>query len=133
MSHRSPFPFQLEASEHLLAGRSVILRAPTGSGKTRAALMPYLHARRHPSADIFPRKCIYSVPLRVLADQFEASLNEQMNEIGYGDWLDVSVQTGARQDDPKLEGDVIFTTIDQTLSNFLTIPYALSLGQGNIN
>jgi CRISPR-associated endonuclease/helicase Cas3 len=45
----------------------------------------------------------------------------------------VTIQTGERPEDPKLEGSLIFTTIDQTLSNFLNIPYALSLGQGNLN
>ncbi|MDD5402900.1 MAG: hypothetical protein PHU52_06590, partial [Dehalococcoidales bacterium] len=47
--------------------------------------------------------------------------------------LDVRQQTGEQQDDPKLEGDITFATIDQVLSSFLNIPYSLSLRQGNIN
>jgi CRISPR-associated endonuclease/helicase Cas3 len=47
--------------------------------------------------------------------------------------MDVTVQTGSRPEDRKLEGNLIFTTVDQTLSNFLNIPYALSLSQGNVN
>ena len=35
-------PFQKKVWEHLHAGRSVILQAPTGAGKTRAALDPFL-------------------------------------------------------------------------------------------
>jgi CRISPR-associated endonuclease/helicase Cas3 len=44
-----------------------------------------------------------------------------------------AVQTGARPEDRRLEADLIFTTIDQTLSNFLCIPYALSNRQANLN
>jgi Lhr-like helicase len=40
-----PHPFQLEVASYLLAGRSVILKAPSSAGKTIAALLPYLAAR----------------------------------------------------------------------------------------
>ena len=36
--------YQTEPAVHLLNGRNVILQAPTGSGKTKAALFPYLLA-----------------------------------------------------------------------------------------
>ncbi|MBI1878236.1 MAG: CRISPR-associated helicase Cas3' [Chloroflexi bacterium] len=45
----------------------------------------------------------------------------------------MTIQTGDQPGDPQLEGDLIFTTIDQTLSNFLCIPYALGNGRANIN
>lgn len=125
------YPFQ-ESVYHLLTnGRSVILQAPTGAGKTRAALYPFLRAWEQ-NAD-FPRKCIYSVPLRVLANQFWEEYQQRTHNFGFVQPLDVSIQTGARSEDSKLEGNLIFTTIDQTLSNFLNIPYALSLNQGNLN
>jgi CRISPR-associated endonuclease/helicase Cas3 len=131
------YPFQRQVYDALSAGRSVILQAPTGSGKTAAALYPFLRAweeadKRHPEGE-FPRKCIYSVPLRVLANQFWDEYEERERNFGFTRALDVKIQTGARPDDRKLEGNLIFTTVDQTLSNFLTIPYALSLNQGNLN
>ncbi|MFP3869859.1 MAG: CRISPR-associated helicase Cas3' [Syntrophobacteria bacterium] len=125
------YPFQKQVCRLLSVGKSVILLAPTGAGKTRAALYPFLRAWEH--ADDFPRKCIYSVPLRVLANQFWDEYEERANNFGFCEALDVTIQTGARSEDPRLEGNLIFTTIDQTLSNFLNIPYALSLGQGNLN
>lgn len=125
------YPFQEQVYELLSAGQSVILQAPTGAGKTRAALYPFLRAWEY--KDDFPRKCVYSVPLRVLANQFWDEYEGRARNFGFHRPLDVSVQTGARPDDPKLEGNLIFTTADQTLSNFLNIPYALSLGQGNLN
>ena len=131
------YPFQKRVYDTLAAGRSVVLQAPTGSGKTAAALYPFLRAweeadKRHPEGD-FPRKCIYSVPLRVLANQFWDEYEERERNFGFTRAMDVKIQTGARPDDRKLEGNLIFTTVDQTLSNFLTIPHALSLNQGNLN
>ncbi len=40
----SVYPFQERVKSALFGGRSVILQAPTGSGKTRAALSPYIEA-----------------------------------------------------------------------------------------
>lgn len=125
------YPFQERVYQLLSEGRSVILQAPTGAGKTRAALYPFLRAWEY--SDDFPRKCIYSVPLRVLANQFWDEYEERARNFGFVRLLDVTIQTGARPEDSHLEGNLIFTTIDQTLSNFLNIPYALSLGQGNLN
>ncbi|MGQ9568425.1 MAG: CRISPR-associated helicase Cas3' [Anaerolineae bacterium] len=125
------YPFQQEVHELVSQGRSVLLLAPTGAGKTRAALYPFLHAWEY--GRDFPRKCIYSVPLRVLANQFQAEYQGRKENLGFHRPLHTTVQTGERPEDPKLEGNLIFSTIDQTLSNFLNIPYALSLSQGNLN
>jgi len=126
----SLYPFQQKVYELLSEDRSVILQAPTGAGKTRAALYPFLRAWEY--GDDFPRKCIYSVPLRVLANQFWED-EGLARRFGFSRPLHVGIQTGARPDDPRLEDNLIFTTIDQTLSNFLNIPYALSRRQGNLN
>jgi CRISPR-associated endonuclease/helicase Cas3 len=125
------YPFQEQVYRFLSAGKSVILQAPTGAGKTRAALYPFLRAWEY--EERFPRKCIYSVPLRVLADQFEETYSRDVANFGFARPMDVTIQTGARSDDRKMEGNLIFTTVDQTLSNFLNIPYALSTSQGNLN
>jgi len=125
------YPFQKRVYELISAGQSVILQAPTGAGKTRAALYPFLRSWAE-GAD-FPRKCVYSVPMRVLANQFYDEFEGLVRRYGWQRDMDVTIQTGARPEDPKLEGNLIFTTIDQTLSNFLNIPYALSLRQGNLN
>ena len=55
--------FQEVVLETLASGKNVILQAPTGSGKTRAALIPLLFNLAEWAADDptkFPRKCIYS-------------------------------------------------------------------------
>lgn len=128
MSLRS---FQTRVAEVLLAEkRNVILQAPTGSGKTYAALLPFLNAIDY--GRDFPRKCIYSVPMRVLANQFFEKHTETGIFTKEGP-LRVSIQTGEHSKDPCFEGDLIFATIDQTLSSFLLAPYSLSRTKANIN
>ncbi|MCA9943106.1 MAG: CRISPR-associated helicase Cas3' [Ardenticatenaceae bacterium] len=128
-----PYPYQEQVAKYLLQGKSIILQAPTGAGKTTAALLPYLHARKNFHANQFPRKCIYSVPMKVLANQFEAEYKKIIRRYGWQDDLQVRVQTGDRPDDPQFEGDLIFTTIDQTLSSFLNVPYGVGRRRANIN
>lgn len=125
------YEFQEDVFDAISAGQSVILQAPTGSGKTRAALYPFLQAWEYEMD--FPRKCIYSVPLRVLANQFQQEYNERAKNFGFLSNPHVSIHTGAQPLDPKVEADLAFTTIDQTLSNFLNIPYSLGKGQANLN
>lgn len=121
-----PYAFQERVARLLLDRRSVILQAPTGSGKTKAALFPYLVARARDRD--FPRRLLYCVPMRVLARSFYEDLR------GHGRLnLDARLQTGEQQGDRRLEGDIVFATIDQILSSFLNIPYSLSLRQGNLN
>ena len=124
-----PFEFQRKVAEHLLSGRNVILQAPTGAGKTKAALFPFLLAQQENIP--FPRKLLYTTPMRVLAKNFHTDFEE--SPIGQQTSLKAEIQTGENQDDRQFRSDLIFTTIDQVLSSFLNIPYALGLRQGNVN
>ncbi len=124
-----PFEFQRKVAEHLLSGRNVILQAPTGAGKTKAALFPFLLAQQENIP--FPRKLLYTTPMRVLAKNFHTDFEE--SPIGQQTSLQAKIQTGEHQDDRQFRSDLIFTTIDQVLSSFLNIPYALGLRQGNVN
>ncbi len=68
---REPFPFQVALAEGpALPG---IIRAPTGSGKTAAAVLGWLYRRRfHPDVEVrraTPRRLVYCLPMRVLAEQ----------------------------------------------------------------
>jgi CRISPR-associated endonuclease/helicase Cas3 len=129
------YQYQERVKKLIQDGYSVILQAPTGAGKTRAALSPFIEAFFERSAEEFPRQCIYSVPVRTLANQFEYEYREYTNsyERRHNRSLKVTIQTGAHPDDPELKGDLIFTTIDQTLSNLLGVPYAVGRGRANLN
>ena len=128
------YAYQEQIDQLLRQGRSVILQAPTGAGKTRAALFPFLDGWRN-HASSFPRQCIYVVPMRVLANQFEAEYKDTVATFStrFGLLTKVAIQTGARPDDRQLQADLIFTTLDQALSSFLTIPYSMGNRQANIN
>lgn len=129
------YPFQKRVSELILAGKNVILQAPTGAGKTDAALTPFLLGRQYPDAwPNMPTKCLYAVPMRVLAAQFFTTYVERLNEERYGSTpIRVKRQTGDAPDDRELAGDLIFLTIDQLLSSALMMPYSLSQRQANLN
>lgn len=121
-----PYDFQVNVARHLLAGRSVILQAPTGAGKTEAALFPYLYAQAKGTA--FPRRLLYVVPMRVLAKAFDTRARRYAPA-----GLRCAVQTGDQPEAPSFAADMVFATIDQVLSSFLLVPYSLSRRQGNLN
>ncbi|MFT7473185.1 MAG: ATP-dependent RNA helicase HelY [Verrucomicrobiales bacterium] len=56
-------PFQVEAIDHLNAGRSVVVAAPTGSGKTYVAEHALAAARNN------GRRGLYTTPIKALSNQ----------------------------------------------------------------
>src|ERR1700738_240194 len=69
--------FQVEAMEALCDGRSVLVSAPTGSGKTIVAEFAIYLARD------LGRRCIYTTPLKALSNQKFRDLKEVMgDEVG---------------------------------------------------
>jgi ATP-dependent RNA helicase HelY len=63
---RYPFPldtFQIEAMRHLAGGRSVLVAAPTGTGKTLVAEYAIWQAQQ------LGRRVIYTTPLKALSNQ----------------------------------------------------------------
>lgn len=135
MSSWKPYDYQIKTSQLLLHGQSVVLQAPTGAGKHKTALLPFLHGWRQETEERFPLKCIYVVPMRVLANQFvqenlkmAASINRR-----YHRELQVTIQTGDQPQDRRFEGDLVFCTVDQFLSSYLTMPYSLPNRLANLN
>ncbi|HEX2347749.1 MAG TPA: CRISPR-associated helicase Cas3', partial [Ktedonobacterales bacterium] len=149
------YRYQRRVYDALMRGRSVILQAPTGGGKTRAALYPFLenleryglHQKASVSAEaLLPLTCRYAVPMRVLASQFEQEYRDCITTLDkrrdlrlrerYTDALGVpvpAIQTGETPDDPRFESPLTFCTIDQLLSSFIGSPYALGGRQANLN
>jgi CRISPR-associated endonuclease/helicase Cas3 len=131
------WPHQERVFNLIMAGKNVILQSPTGSGKTRAALYPFLTAwdDKSPYFGTLPRKCIYSVPMRVLAKQFHHEYTNILHtyNLRYGLDLKTAIQTGEQSQDKEFATDLIFATIDQTLSSFLISPYSLPKRKANLN
>ncbi len=74
---------QKEAIPHILEGEHLLLVAPTGIGKTEAAMLPILHQLMDIEGPGF--KCLYITPLRALNRDMLARLEE------FGEALDISV------------------------------------------
>ena len=141
LTSHSPHDYQIEVARLLFEGRNVVLRAPTGAGKTWAVLAPFL-SNMWPNP---PARLIYALPLRTLAqgiyrEALEAAsimglrttpLTEGAREIAPPF---VTMQTGEQGDDPFFErGRIIVTTYDQLLSGLLCGPYSLSGRLHNVN
>jgi CRISPR-associated endonuclease/helicase Cas3 len=129
-----PLPFQEAAAQQLLAGRNLVITAPTGSGKTWAVVAPYLYAldQEDPIAD----RLQYALPLRSLADALCASVRDRLARFtvrGLDADTAVRMQSGSTKEDPFFQGRITFTTLDQLLSGYLTVPVSLGDRLGNIN
>lgn len=111
---------------------NLVLQAPTGAGKTIAALWPFLEAFDARRAGV-PTKCIYVVPMRVLAHQFVLEMRKWTSELALIHQPRITIQTGDAPEDRRFEGDLIFCTVDQFLSSYLTAPYSLPHTLANLN
>lgn len=130
----SPYAYQLRVADCLSAGGSVLLSAPTGAGKTWAALLGFLAGLRtgRPHAD----RTLYALPLRSLATGLYNSTKDACDHVM--DWRpgkapEITIQTGEQKDDPFFQGDVVFSTIDQLLAGYLQIPLSLPTRLANMN
>src|SRR6478609_1699244 len=73
-----PFPFQLEAWQAYLNGKSGLVNAPTGSGKTYSLMMPILleFIRDNPNYRTKKKsglQAIWITPIRALSKEIELS------------------------------------------------------------
>ena len=85
-----PFEFQREVWREYLAGRSGLLHATTGTGKTYAAwLGPVIEwlnesGEEKPSKEAPPLTVLWITPLRALAADTAAALKKPLDELGIG-------------------------------------------------
>jgi len=111
------YPYQKEVAENIAKGENVLIIAPTGYGKTFAAMLPILSSIDRNKRGI---KCIYITPLRALnRDIFKqlASFADKVNieiDIRHGDTT--AYQKKQQSDMPP---DILVTT-PETLQGVLT-------------
>ncbi|MCC6392687.1 MAG: CRISPR-associated helicase Cas3' [Bryobacterales bacterium] len=124
-TQHTPHPYQRRVAASLFARRNIVLRAPTGAGKTLSVLAPFLFDRDR----IGVSKLIYCLPLRALA----TGIYKDARKLAASS-LRVTLQTGENPGDPFFAlGDIIITTYDQLLSGLLCSPYGLPTKLNNIN
>src|SRR5436190_11734017 len=61
-------PFSFQERFRRTDGTRIILKAPTGLGKTETVLVAWLH-RRATEPDVAPRRLVWCLPGRVLTEQ----------------------------------------------------------------
>jgi len=145
LSGHAPFDYQVKVARLLLEGKNIVLRAPTGAGKTWAILAPFFFFDREKLPGC-PARLIYALPLRTLAQGVYREAREAARQLGlpvesqvdaHGREIvrpSVTLQTGEQPDDRFFDrGTIIVTTYDQLLSGLLDGPYGLSDRLHNVN
>lgn len=120
----TPYNFQKEAIECLLDGYSLIVRAPTGAGKSEMVLIPFIFEVN----ERLPSQLIYSLPNRTLVE----SLGNRAKRYASFKKLRVAVHHGKRVESQLFEEDIIITTIDQAAGAYLSVPLSMPKKWGNI-
>ena len=127
---REPYHFQVDVARRLAAGENLVLRAPTGAGKTATVITPFLWDGWQPK----PGRLIYALPLRALAQSIYRTARDMVARLGSHPEETVTIQTGEQPDDPFFaRGKIIIATYDQVLSGLLDSPYGLPGKLHNVN
>lgn len=121
-----PYEHQRLAFHALSVGKSIILRAPTGSGKTEAVFLPYLTVRGR----MLPHRLIYALPLRALANEQVKRLQDYAQRAGTP--LEVRLQHGRHPDSVLFWADTVVTTLDQVVTSYACCPLTLGVRHGNV-
>jgi ATP-dependent Lhr-like helicase len=117
----SPRPHQLDLLSRAQAGKSVLLIAPTGAGKTLAGFLPTLtdlaeRPKRRPGQAHRGIHTLYISPLKALAVDIERNLGKPVDEMGLP--ITLETRTGdtpahKRQRQKLVPPDILMTTPEQ--------------------
>lgn len=129
-----PYPFQAKLANS--TNLPVLLRIPTGAGKTEGAILGWLYRYfHHPEPDIrsaTPRRLVYCLPMRTLVEQTEKRVRDWLTRLGKVDDVDdvdvVILMGGEPREQWYLHPEraqIIIGTQDMLLSR------ALNRGYGN--
>jgi len=111
-----PYPFQAEVFEKISNQKyPILIKAPTGSGKTEAVLAPFLSQFLENKFYIAPR-LIYVLPMRVMVNSITQRINEYAK--GVSTHISVKIQHGDIPDAPFFIADIVVTTLDQFVYGF---------------
>ncbi|MFN3740589.1 MAG: CRISPR-associated helicase Cas3' [Thermodesulfovibrionales bacterium] len=112
----SPYKFQRNSWEQIHTLKfPLLVKAPTGSGKTEAVLAPYLSQFIDNNFHIAPR-LIYVLPMRVLVNSVAERIARYTKKIS--PHISVKVQHGEIPNAPFFIADIVVTTLDQFLYGF---------------
>lgn len=126
-----PFPYQRALAEEARPP-ALLLRVPTGAGKTAAAVLSWLYRRRfHPDPAVrhaTPRRLVYSLPMRVLVEQTYDVARTWLQRLHLTDEVDLFLLMGGEVPQDWVrhpERDAILVgTMDMLLSRALNRGFA---------
>jgi CRISPR-associated endonuclease/helicase Cas3 len=122
ITKNNPYPHQEATYRALEKGESVILRAPTGSGKSEAVYIPFVNLR----GKSLPKRMLYALPMRALVNSLHARFKK------YTPSLDVKAQHGKRTESQLFDAECIVATLDQIITSYACAPLSLGVRHGNI-
>ena len=112
----SPFKHQMSIWESIHTMKyPLLLKAPTGSGKTEAVIAPFLAQFIENNFYIAPR-LIYALPMRALVNNIANRIEKYAKRISH--YISVEVQHGDVSNAPFFIADIVVTTLDQFLYAF---------------
>ena len=113
----TPHTYQIRVWETIKKGKyPILLRAPTGSGKTEAVIAPFLAQFIQNKFSIAPR-LIYVLPMRVLVNSIANRIRKYaQNVLGN---ISVEVQHGESPNAPFFMNDIVVTTLDQFVYGYV--------------
>jgi len=111
-----PYEHQLKMWDNIQVGIfPLLLKTPTGSGKTEAVLAPFLSQFVNNKFPIAPR-LIYVLPMRVLVNSVAERIERYAQKIS--PYISVEIQHGDIPNSPFFIADIVVTTLDQFLYGF---------------
>ena len=119
----TPLPFQRQAWDAHLAGRSGLIQVPTGSGKTYAAVMGVIAAMLAEAEPPQGLRLLYITPLRALSRDLELALLEPIIAMGW------PITVGTRNGDTA--SAVRTKQLKRPPNILITTPESLALLQAN--
>jgi len=112
----SPYEYQIKVWQQVNnLNFPLLLKSPTGSGKTEAVLAPFLSQFVDNDFYIAPRM-IYVLPMRVLVNNVAERIKKYVKKIS--PYISVEIQHGDLPDAPFFISDIIVTTLDQFFYGF---------------
>ncbi len=117
--------FQQETLEKLKNKQSSLVVAPTGIGKTRATLLPFVNSLH--DDPLLGSRLIYSLPLRVLTKGVEDELKALLGNHR----LPIAIHHGEEPESRIFSERACITTIDQYLTAFAGAPLSFAMNSGH--